>query len=116
MLCGLRRPAAGDKNGIVFPIRSARPKKMMIGTTSLLVLPETAIWFQVVDWARIGVTLVKLLDLLCHAKPPSAADFSADTRFRQSPLSCRQPRESILLYIELYFGKGDRIDLPFQNL
>jgi hypothetical protein len=60
----LRCPTAGNKNGIVFPKRSARPKKMMICMTSSLVLPETAILFQVIDWARIGITLVKVLDLV----------------------------------------------------
>jgi hypothetical protein len=67
MLCGLRRATAGDKNGMVFPIRSARPKKMMIRATSLLVLPESAILFKIIDRPRIRITIVEVLDLLYHA-------------------------------------------------
>jgi hypothetical protein len=82
MLCGLRCPTAGDKNRIVFPIRSARPKKMMVRTTSLLVLPESTILFKVIDRPRIRITVVEVLDLLCHTRPPLTAGFSTGARFR----------------------------------
>ena len=40
MLCCLRCSAAGDENGIVFPVRSVGPKEMIIGAAFLRVLPS----------------------------------------------------------------------------
>jgi hypothetical protein len=64
VLCGLRRSAAGDKNGIIFAIWLVGPKEMMLRTAPILVLPEPAIVFEIVDGRRIGIAIVKVLDLI----------------------------------------------------
>jgi hypothetical protein len=98
MLGRLGSPAAGNKNGMILPIGFVRPKKMMIRTTSLRVLPELTVLFEIIDRPRIRITIVEVLDLLCHVIPPSAVGFSAATRFHQFPLNCRRPGESISLH------------------
>jgi hypothetical protein len=41
---------------------------MVIGAASLLVLPELPIFFQVIDWPGVGVTVVEIPDFLCDTK------------------------------------------------
>src|SRR6266576_3890393 len=66
MLGRLRRPAAGDEDGLVFPIRSGRPQQMIFRAPSWLVLPEESIFFQIIGGRRIRVTVIEVSDLLCH--------------------------------------------------
>ena len=68
MLCCLRRPAAGDENGMVFPVWSVRPEEMMIRAASERVFPEPTILFKAIDRPRIGITVVEALDLVCDIK------------------------------------------------
>ena len=68
MFCRLGCSATGNKNGIVFPIRPARPKEMIIGAAFLLVFPDPAILFKALDRRRIRISVVEVLDLLCYIK------------------------------------------------
>src|SRR6266436_40008 len=43
MLCCLRRSAAGDENGMVFPVGFVRPEEMVIRATPVRVFPEPTI-------------------------------------------------------------------------
>jgi len=63
MLGRLRCPAAGDKDGLVFSIRPSGPKQMIVSAASLPVLPEPLIFFQIVDWRGIRITVVEAADL-----------------------------------------------------
>ena len=55
MLGRLRCPAAGNQDGLVFPIGSGRPEEMIVRPASLPVLPEPSIFLQAVDrrWIRM---------------------------------------------------------------
>ena len=66
MLCRLGCSAAGNKNGIVFPVRLVWPKKVMISAAFSLVLPCAAILIQTFDRRRIGIAVVKVLNLPCY--------------------------------------------------
>src|SRR5206468_2436915 len=60
MLRCLRRPAAGDEDGLVFFIRPSGPKQMIVRAASLRILPLPLIFFQAIDRWRIRVTVVEL--------------------------------------------------------
>src|SRR5215510_3177082 len=49
MLGRLRRPAAGNETGLVFPIRACRPEEMIVRPALLPVLPELSIFLEAVD-------------------------------------------------------------------
>src|SRR6266487_5304226 len=60
MLGRLRCPAACDQDGLVFYIRSGRPKQVIVRAASLPVLPELAIFVQIIDRWRIRITVVEV--------------------------------------------------------
>ena len=62
MLGRLRRPAAGDEDGLILPIGSCRPKEMIVRAASLPVLPEPSIFLEAVDRRGIRVPFVEVLD------------------------------------------------------
>src|ERR1700726_3158905 len=64
MLGRLRCPAAGDEDGLVFPIGLSGPKQMKVCAASLAVLPQASISVEIVDRPRIGVTVVEGLYFL----------------------------------------------------
>src|ERR1700722_11309074 len=66
MLRRLGSSTAGDKNGIVFFVRFGRPKEVIISLALSRVLPCAAILIQTFDWGRVGVAVIKVLDLLCY--------------------------------------------------
>src|SRR5208282_5936021 len=68
MLGCLRCPATGNEDGLVFPIRSIGPKKMIVRAASLLVLPDPLIFFQVIDRWRIRISVVEVPDLVGYIK------------------------------------------------
>ncbi len=68
MLCCLRRSAAGDENGMVFPVGFVRPEEMVIRATPVRVFPEPTILLEAVDRPRIGITVVEASDLICSIK------------------------------------------------
>jgi hypothetical protein len=63
MLCCLRRSATSNKDGIVVPIGSARPKEVIIGAAFLLVLPEASVLFKAIYRPWIRVAIVEVPDL-----------------------------------------------------
>src|SRR5277367_805455 len=68
MLRRLGCSTAGDKNGMVLPVRCGRPKEVIIGPALLRVLPCAAILIQAFDRGRVGVAVIEVLDLLCYIK------------------------------------------------
>lgn len=62
MLSRLRCPVAGNENGVVFPVRSVRPKQMIIRAASLSVLPDPLILFKALDRPKIRVTFAEVSD------------------------------------------------------
>src|SRR5271155_1187046 len=66
MLRRLGCSAAGDEDGIVFFVRPARPKEVIISPALSLVLPCTLILIQTFDRRRIRITVVEVLHLLCY--------------------------------------------------
>ena len=68
MLCRLGGSAPGNKNGIIFPVRFVRPKKVMISAAFSRVLPHAAILIQALDRRRIGIVVVEVLNLCCYIK------------------------------------------------
>jgi hypothetical protein len=68
MLGRLGCPAAGNEDGSVFPIRSGRPKKMIISAAPLLVLPEPSIVFEAIDRPGIRISFVEVPNFLGHAR------------------------------------------------
>src|SRR5271170_3652797 len=66
MLRRLRGTTTGDEDGVVFLIRAAGPKKMMVGAAPVAVLPEPLIFFQVIDGRRIWIPVVEVPDLFCY--------------------------------------------------
>src|SRR5438132_7246305 len=68
MLGRLRCPAAGNEDGLVFPIGSYRPKEMIVHPAFLSVLPEPSIFLKAVDGGWIGMTFVKGAHLLPNAR------------------------------------------------
>ena len=71
MLGRLRGPAAGNEDGVIFPVRSGGPEEMIVRAASLPVLPEPAIVVEAVDRPWIRITVVEGADLLRDA-PASA--------------------------------------------
>jgi hypothetical protein len=63
MLCCLGCSAAGDENRKVFLIRFVRPEEMIVGTASLLVLPELPIRFKAINGSRVRVAVVEVPNL-----------------------------------------------------
>jgi uncharacterized membrane protein len=68
MLRRLRCSAAGNEDRQVFSIRGVRPKQMIIRATSLRVLPEPPIFFQIIDRWRIGIAVVEVADFVGYVK------------------------------------------------
>src|SRR5579872_3875330 len=68
MLGRLRCPAARDEDGLVFPIRSAGPKKVIVGAASLPILPEPLISLQIIDWWRVRITVVEIPHFTCYIR------------------------------------------------
>src|SRR5262249_49572922 len=64
MLGRLRRPAAGNEDGLVFPIGACRPEEMIVRPAFLPVLPEPSIFLEIVDGRRVGMAFVKGTHLL----------------------------------------------------
>lgn len=67
MLGRLRGPAAGNEDGLVFPIGQCRPEKVIVRPAFLPVLPQALIFLQAVDWGWIGMTFVKRAHFLRNA-------------------------------------------------
>jgi hypothetical protein len=67
MLCRLRRAAAGDEDGLVFPVRSDGLKQMIVGAAALSVLPEPPIVIEALDRPGIWISLVEVANLLGHS-------------------------------------------------
>src|SRR5215510_15552152 len=59
MLGRLRCPAAGNEDGLVFPIGSYGAKEMIVSPAFLPVLPEPSIFLKAVDWGWIRMVFVK---------------------------------------------------------
>ena len=68
MLGRLRCPAAGDEDGLVFPIGSCRPEEVIVRPAFLPVLPEPSIFLEAVDGRWIGMTFVKRAHILPDAR------------------------------------------------
>jgi hypothetical protein len=112
---------------MVFPIRYAGPKEMIIRAPSVRVLPEPAILFKVIDRPRIRIMVVEVSNLLCcikglgrvfcslaHGKRCILTGFVVDVR---SPkLSINLNRELTGLLIIDLLSKGGLLNLPFDRL
>jgi hypothetical protein len=59
----LRCAASRNKDGVVSLIGKSGPKKMMVRTAFLWVLPEPSIVLEAVDWRRIRVSFVEVPDI-----------------------------------------------------
>ena len=68
MLGRLRCPAAGNEDGLVFPIGSYRPKEMIVRPAFLPVLPEPSIFLKAVDRPGIRIPFVEVLDFHCYPR------------------------------------------------
>src|SRR4030095_15836094 len=67
MLGRLRCPAAGDENGMVFPIGSYRTEEMIVHPAFLPVLPEPSIFLEAVDRPGIRIPFIEALDF-CYPR------------------------------------------------
>jgi len=68
VLGGLRCSAPGDQDRSILPVGAGGPEEMMLGATSLRVLPEFAISVEVVDRARIRIPVIEVPDLIRHSR------------------------------------------------
>ncbi len=58
----LRRSTTGDENRKVFLIRPIGPKQMKVRYALLTVVPDASIVVEIIDWPRVGIPLVEVLD------------------------------------------------------
>jgi hypothetical protein len=68
MLGRLGCPAPGNQDRSRFAIGPGRPKQMIVPAESLWILPELPVFVEAIDRPRIRITIVEVLDLLCHAR------------------------------------------------
>ena len=68
MLGRLRCPAAGNEDGLVFPIGPCGPEEVIVRPAFLPVLPELSIFLEAVDGGWIGMTFVKRAHVLPDAR------------------------------------------------
>jgi len=66
MLVGLGCSTSRDEDGLVFPVRFARPVQMVIGPPSFVVLPARLVFLKILDGRRIGILVVEVSNLLRH--------------------------------------------------
>jgi hypothetical protein len=53
---------------MVFLVRFVRPEEVVIRATSEPVFPEPTILFKTIYRPRVGITVVKVSDLICSIK------------------------------------------------
>src|SRR5579872_50086 len=117
MLGRLGCAAACDEDGLVFPIRSAGPKKVIVGAASLRVLPELLIPLQIVDRRRIGITVVEIPHFTCYIRRwGELCCVHCEYRIQKFPGRRLSAGESeCQSTCSVAFAKGDLSNLPCQS-
>ena len=67
MLGRLRRPAAGNEDGLILPIAACGPEEVIIRAAFLPVLSKLSIFIEAVDGGWIGMAFVKRAHFLPNA-------------------------------------------------